>query len=88
MRALVTIVALVMLLVPTAQLVSSVPSHVAHQLTAKAGVKTSHASRVLAAIVDVGAEERTAPAAGRITAVDRHVSLPGFPVELFVPPRV
>jgi hypothetical protein len=79
---------LVILVVPVVQLMSAASPSVMQHLSVKTGSKMSAGSRILAVTGDTTAlQGQGVSPVGRVSLLDDAVSLPGFTVDLFVPPR-
>ena len=87
-RALLAVLTLVILVVPVVQLMSPASPSLMYQLSAKTGTKISAGSRIPAVTGDATPRPGHAVSPiGRVSLLDDAVSLPGFTVDPFVPPR-
>jgi hypothetical protein len=86
MRAFLLVLAALVLVVPTVQLMSAVTSSFVHQVSAKTSAKTSTGSRIPAVVARPLLMERSA-VASRVISVEPHDLGLGFPTAPFVPPR-
>jgi hypothetical protein len=84
-RALVSMLIVLMVVVPIGQLMSSPSWTVMHQLSAKVGRASS--ARVPAVTGAPLPPHDVALAVGRVDPPDAFGPLPGFTLDLFVPPR-
>ena len=85
--AAVLLIAVLMVVVPVLQLMSPVSSTVLHEVGAKTTTRLSTSSRVPAVTGDTTLRYGVVVAFERVALLDGPVSLPGFSVDLFVPPR-
>jgi hypothetical protein len=86
-RGLVAMLMLLLLVVPTVQLMSPVSVNFVHQLHAKAGAKISGGSRTLVVTGGTSAPNYAPLVIGRVNIADRNAAGPGFFADPFVPPR-
>ena len=86
MRGCVLALTVLVLLVPTVQLMSVVSPSVAHHLSGKMFGKSSTNSRIPAVLASRPGLPSD-PAARGVTTPERHTTHPGFSTAPFVPPR-
>jgi hypothetical protein len=85
-RASVVVVTLVLLVTPTAQLMSPPATALAHQVSGKTMAKAG--SRLTGVTVDTGGVDRTLTVVDRVVVVEPQEIVAGFSPSPFVPPRV